>query len=55
LSGGGLCVGPIGMKLRSIKEKNCSVVFLQRQNTYATILTTLRLLLSLYWCVPKTA
>jgi len=28
---------------------------LQRQNTYATILTTLRLLLSLYWCVPKTA
>ena len=33
------------MKLRSIQEQHCAIVFLQWQNTYATILTTFCLLL----------
>ena len=32
---------------RSIQEQHCAIIFLQRQNTYATFLTTLHLLLSL--------
>ena len=40
---------------KSIHKQHCAIIFLQQQNTYATILTTLHLLFSLYWCVPKTA
>jgi len=37
------------------RASHCVIVFLQEQNTYATVLTTLRLLLVLYCCVLKTA
>ena len=36
-------------------QQHCAIVFLERQNTYATIQTSLLLLLSPSWCVPKTA
>jgi len=39
----------------SIHEQHCAIVFFQRQNTSATVLTKLRLLPSLYCGVPKTA
>ena len=40
---------------RSIQEQHCAIVFLKRQNTYATIQTTLVPLLNPSWWVPKTA
>jgi hypothetical protein len=44
-----------GVIRRSIHVQYCAIVFLERQNTYATIQTSLLLLLSPSWCVPKTA
>jgi hypothetical protein len=43
------------MKLRSIHEKHCGIVFLQQQSTYVTIQATMFLLSSPSWYMPKIA